>query len=122
MKGNRYGLPERMDLRVGPASVTRNGDAFVRAEGGGADVFVPGVNLGSAMDGDRVVVRIEGHPPGRSPVGRVIKVLERARTAVVGTLHRGPPLPLRGPARPAHDQGHPRSRTETRATRPTATW
>jgi len=89
VKGNRYGLPERMDLRVGPASVTRNGDAFVRVEGGGADVFVPGVNLGSTMDGDRVVVRIEGHPPGRSPVGRVIKVLERARTAVVGTLHRG---------------------------------
>ncbi len=89
VKGNRYGLPERMDLRVGPASVTRNGDAFVRTEGGGADVFVPGVNLGSAMDGDRVVVRIEAHPPGRSPVGRVIKVLERARTAVVGTLHRG---------------------------------
>jgi ribonuclease R len=89
VKGNRYGLPERMDLRVGPASITRNGDAFVRVEGGGADVFVPGVNLGSTMDGDRVVVRIESHPPGRSPVGRVIKVLERARTAVVGTLHRG---------------------------------
>lgn len=89
VKGNRYGLPERMDLRVGPASITRNGDAFVRVEGGGPDVFVPGVNLGSTMDGDRVVVRIESHPRGRSPVGRVIKVLERARTAVVGTLHHG---------------------------------
>jgi ribonuclease R len=89
VKGNRYGLPERMDLRVGPASVTRSGDAFVRVEGGGADVFVPGVNLDSTMDGDRVVVRIEGNPPGRSPVGRVIKVLERARSVVVGTLHRG---------------------------------
>jgi len=88
VKGNRYGLPERMDLRAGSVSVTRSGDAFVRVEGGGADVFVPSMNLGSTMDGDRVVVRIESQPPGRSPVGRVIKVLERARGAVVGTLHR----------------------------------
>jgi len=88
VKGNRYGLPGKMDLRIGPASLTRNGDAFVRPEGGGGDIFVPSVNLASALDGDRVVVRIEGRPPGRSPVGRVIKVLERARHTVVGTFHR----------------------------------
>jgi len=88
VKGNRYGLPGKMDLRVGTASLTRNGDAFVRPEGGGGDVFVPAVNLASAMDGDRVVLRIESRPAGRSPVGRVIKVLERARHTVVGTLHR----------------------------------
>ena len=88
VKGNRYGLPGSMDLAVGRASQTRNGDAFVRPEGGAGDVYVPSVNLTSAMDGDRVVVRIESRPPGRSPVGRVIKVLERARTTVVGTLHR----------------------------------
>jgi ribonuclease R len=88
VKGNRYGLPGKMDLRVGAASLTRNGDAFVRPEGGSGDVFVPAVNLASALDGDRVVVRIESRPPGRSPVGRIIKVLERARHSVVGTLHR----------------------------------
>lgn len=88
VKGNRYGLPGSMDLAVGRASLTRNGDAFVRPEGGGGDVFVSSLNLASTMDGDRVVVRIESRPAGRSPVGRVIKVLERARSAVVGTLHR----------------------------------
>jgi ribonuclease R len=87
VKGNRYGLPAAMDLAVGRASLTRNGDAFVRPEGGGGDVYVPSLNLSSALDGDRVVVRIEGRPAGRSPVGRVIKVLERARATVVGTLH-----------------------------------
>lgn len=89
VKGNRFGLPERMDLRVGPAALTRNGDAFIRPEEGGGTIYVPGVNLGSTMDGDRVVVRIESRPPGRSPVGRVIKILERAHRTVVGTLHRG---------------------------------
>lgn len=90
VKGNRYGLPNSMDLRVGPASMTRNGDAFIRPEDGGdGSIYVPSVNLGSTMDGDRVVVRIESRPPGRSPVGRVIKILERAHQTVVGTLHRG---------------------------------
>jgi len=89
VKGNRYGLPNSLNLVVGRASLTRNGDAFVRAEGGGGDVYVRSVNLASALDGDRVVVRIESRPPGRSPVGTVIKVLERARSTVVGTLHRG---------------------------------
>ena len=89
VKGNRYGLPGSMNLAVGRASLTRNGDAFVRPEDGDGDIYVPGVNLDSTLDGDRVVVRIESRPPGRSPVGRVIKVLERARTTVVGTLHVG---------------------------------
>jgi ribonuclease R len=88
VKGNRYGLPGSMDLVVGRASLTRNGDAFVRPETGGGDVYVAALNLSTALDGDRVVVRIESRPAGRSPAGRVIKVLERARSTVVGTLHR----------------------------------
>ncbi len=89
VKGNRYGLPSTMDLVTGLASLTRNGDAFIRPEGKGDDVYVPQVNLGTAMDGDRVVVRIESRPRERNPVGRVIKILERARTTIVGTLHHG---------------------------------
>ena len=68
--------------------MTRGRDAFVRVDEGGPDVFVPGESLGSAMDGDHVVVRIEGRLHGRSPEGRVVRVVERARQTVVGTLHR----------------------------------
>lgn len=89
VKGDRYALPRTLNLAVGRASLTRSGDAFVRPDGGGGDVYVPSAELASALDGDRVVVRIEGRPPGRSPVGRVIKVLERARATVVGTLRKG---------------------------------
>ena len=60
----------------------------MRVDEGGSDVFVPGDSLGSGMDGDHVVVRIEGRQRGRSPEGRVIRVVERARETVVGTLHR----------------------------------
>jgi ribonuclease R len=89
VKGNRYALPDRLELVVGVASLTRNGDAFVRPDVGAGDVFVPSHLLGSALDGDRVVVRIEERTPGRSPSGPIIKVLERARSTVVGTLHHG---------------------------------
>jgi ribonuclease R len=52
------------------------------------DVYVPFGDLGSAMDGDQVVARIEARPRGRNPVGRIIKVLERAHPRIVGTYHR----------------------------------
>lgn len=89
VKGDRYGLPRTLNLVVGRASLTRNGDAFVRPDGGGGEVFVPSVSLASALDGDRVVARIEGRPAGRSPTGSIIKILERARATVVGTLRTG---------------------------------
>ncbi|HSG09496.1 MAG TPA: hypothetical protein VLA36_14140, partial [Longimicrobiales bacterium] len=89
VKGNRFALPNSLDLVVGTISLTRSGDGFLRPEAGGTDVYVPSVNLATALDGDRLVTRIESRPRGRSPVGRVIKILERARTRVVGTLHRG---------------------------------
>ena len=66
--------------------MTQKGDGFVTPDQGGPDVFVPGLSLESAMDGDQVVVRVEGRPRGRSPVGRVIKVLDRAHETVVGTF------------------------------------
>jgi ribonuclease R len=68
--------------------MTRRGDAFVRPDNGSPDVFVPAGSLATAMDGDRVVARIERRPKGRSAEGAVVDVLERAHTTVVGTYHR----------------------------------
>jgi ribonuclease R len=72
----------------GVLSITRRGDAFIRADDGSPDVFVPGGRLGTAMDGDRVTARIDRRHKSRSPEGTVVNVLERARTTVVGTFHR----------------------------------
>ncbi|MDH5589895.1 MAG: ribonuclease R [Gemmatimonadota bacterium] len=89
VKGNRYGLPRSLDLATGHLSVTGKRDAFLRRDDAEGDVFVSGADLNTAMDGDRVVVRIEHRPRHRSPVGTVIKILERSHTVVVGTFHRG---------------------------------
>jgi len=87
--GERYAVASKLDLVTGSISLTRNGDGFIRADDGSEDVFVPGVRLATAMDGDRVVTRIERRPKGRSREGTVIRVLERARDKVVGTFHEG---------------------------------
>ena len=91
MKGQRFALPEKTsqksNLVTGRLAVTRKGDGFVAPDTGGQDVFVPGLSLESAMDGDQVVVRVEKRPRGRSLSGRVIKVLDRAHETVVGTFH-----------------------------------
>ncbi len=90
VKGGRYAAPDRISLVRGRVSTIRSGDAFLRVDDASEeDVFLPMSDLATAMDGDRVVVRIERRPRGRNPVGRVIKVLERAHPTVVGTFHRG---------------------------------
>lgn len=87
VKGQRFAVPEKVSLVAGRVAVTQKGDGFVTPDKGGQDIFVPGLSLESAMDGDQVFVRVEGRPRGRSPVGRVIKVLDRAHETVVGTFH-----------------------------------
>jgi len=92
VKGDRYAAPGKINLSVGRLTVTRAGDGFVipdEAPKGKGDVFVPSRSLGSAMDGDHVVVRVERRRRGRAPSGTIIKVLERARSVIVGTFRAG---------------------------------
>ena len=86
VKGQRYALPKRINLVVGPLQTIRSGAGFVETEEG-PDVFIPSSALGSALDGDRVVARVERRKRGDRPEGRIIKILERARSTVVGVYH-----------------------------------
>lgn len=90
VRAGRYAAPERISLVSGRVSTIRSGDAFIRPdETGDQDVFVRQADLETAMHGDRVMVRIESRPKGRNPVGRVIRILERAHPTVVGTFRQG---------------------------------
>jgi ribonuclease R len=94
IRGNRYGLPEKMNLVIGKLSAHPDGYGFVMPDKEGAkDVYIRSQNLMGAMHGDRVVARIEGgmggfRGEGRQE-GRVIRVLERASTSVVGKYEAG---------------------------------
>jgi ribonuclease R len=92
IKSQRYALPAQINLVVGTLDSTRRKAGFVvpeKKKEGQADIFVPPHKLGGAVHGDRVVARVEGRRGRDNPEGRIIQVLERARTQVVGTLQRG---------------------------------
>ncbi len=86
-RGNRYGLPDRMNLVVGRITTNPRGFGFVvpdrpleEVEG---DIFVAGSNLNQAMHGDRVVARIE-RVTDRGAEGRIVRILERGSSNTVG--------------------------------------
>jgi ribonuclease R len=88
VRGNRYGLPEKMDLVVGRLSTNPGGFGFVvpdqsEPDHGRKDIYIAAANLSEAMHGDRVVVRIERHTE-RGAEGRIIRILERSQASIVG--------------------------------------
>jgi ribonuclease R len=88
VRGNRYGLPEKMDLVVGRLSTNPGGFGFVipdQTEPGEErrDIYVAAANLSEAMHGDRVVARVERQTE-RGAEGRIIRILERSQATIVG--------------------------------------
>jgi ribonuclease R len=92
IRGNRFGLPEKMDLYVGRLQAHPAGYGFVTPERpldtGGGDIYISGPLMADAMHGDRVVVRIERIKDGGKAEGRVIRILERANESLVGRYDR----------------------------------
>ena len=89
IRGNRYGLPSKMNLIVGRVKAHPDGYGFVIPETPGEeDVFISPRNLKEAMHGDRVVARVESvRKKGKE--GSVIRILERKTRKVVGKFMRG---------------------------------
>src|SRR4249919_4275923 len=86
-RGNRFGLPDRLNLVVGRVTTHPRGFGFVvpdrPLEDAKGDIFIAGSNLNQAMHGDRVVARIERVSDGRVE-GRIVRILERGSASVVG--------------------------------------
>src|SRR3984893_2280520 len=94
IRKNRYVLPAEADLVTGKLSIHQPGYGFLIIETPGEpDIFIAAENTGTAMHGDRVVARItrdEAYARAKDrrgrQEGRVIRILERARDTIVGTL------------------------------------
>ena len=86
-RGNRFGLPDRMNLVVGRVQTHPRGFGFVipdrSVDGVSGDIFIAGSNLNQAMHGDRVVARIERTRDDRAE-GRIVRILERGASSIVG--------------------------------------
>ena len=95
VKGSRYAVPAEVNLVTGKLQVHPRGFGFVEPAGeAGGDVYIHGENMGGAMHGDTVAVRMleegrgrRGRGDGRRE-GRVVEILARANEIVVGTVEK----------------------------------
>ncbi|MEO0899059.1 MAG: ribonuclease R [Bacteroidota bacterium] len=75
--------------KAGKLQVTKSGSGFLLVDQGD-DIFISPSNLGKALNGDLVRVRLKGlRRKGGSPAGEVIEVLQRAQTKFVGEVEKG---------------------------------
>jgi ribonuclease R len=98
VKGEKLSRIQFTDYQAGALAIRGEGRAWLLSgERGVPDIPIFKGAIGSALDGDFVLVRVEkekgkGRVAGRAPrvMGRVLKVLVRRRETVVGKIARGP--------------------------------
>ena len=86
LRGGRYGLPDEMNLVTGIFNGHPNGYGFLTPKNNdqGGDIYIAPKQTSGAMHQDKVIVRIESHNSSGRPEGRVMKILERSTTSLVG--------------------------------------
>ncbi|HRH38475.1 MAG TPA: ribonuclease R, partial [Flavobacteriales bacterium] len=86
-KKGRYTAQGGKDSVEGTIDIIMSGAGYVRVEGGTEDIFVQQRNLGMALHGDKVLVKVMGGRGSRAE-GKVLEVLQRRRSEFVGTIHK----------------------------------
>ncbi len=87
VKAKRYAAPSRINLVVGTLNIIKSGAGFVVPDLRDGDLYIPPEALKSAVDGDRVIARLEKTKRGDKREGSIVRVLRRARETVVGVYH-----------------------------------
>lgn len=89
-KKKKYVTPAMVGLKSGKISINKKGFGFVdTGEEGHEDVFISPKDLGSAMNGDMVVIDIiKEAKDGKNPEGYVKIVAKRGTASVVGRYQR----------------------------------
>lgn len=124
IKGNRYILPNEADLIPGRIQITQSGRGFLMPdEPGLGEIAIPERATSTALHDDHVLVRRDVRrrslraKDDRQDTGSVVRVLERKRSQIVGTLLRSqeflfvvpddPRMPHDIYVPPARDVGRP---------------
>lgn len=93
VKGGRYAPPDKINLVTGRFAAARHGGGTVTVEREDAKksadgvLFIAARHTRNALHGDRVVCRLIDRHTGPLPNAEVIKILERARSELVGLVH-----------------------------------
>src|SRR5690606_19341481 len=85
-RAREFCLTRHLDLVTGRVLAHRDGYGFLRPDDGSDDAFLPARLMRALWDGDRVAIRVSSDRQGRRE-GRVVEVLERTKTSLVGHFH-----------------------------------
>lgn len=89
--GKRYQLKlDDSEKLIGTLQIINQGDfGFVTLkEKAIKDIFIAGKNLANALDGDLVEVELTKTQRGKNLEGKIISVIERGKTEIIGTLKK----------------------------------
>jgi ribonuclease R len=105
---NRKGailVAQKLDVVRGRVEAHPDGHGFVVPDEGRDDLYLPAAEMRQLMHGDRVLARVAGFDRRGRREGRVVEVVERARSRVVGRLHveRGVAFVVAADRRIQHD-------------------
>ena len=94
VKGNRYILPREADLIPGRIRMNRAGKGFLQPDDSSLkEIAIAESATGTSLNEDRVLVRRDvrrkNFRDGDQETGTVVRILERKRTQIVGTLAQG---------------------------------
>jgi ribonuclease R len=94
IKGNRYVCPREADLIPGRIRMNRAGKGFLQPDDSALkEIAISESATGTALHEDRVLVRRDvrrkNFRDGDQETGTVVRILERKRTQIVGTLAQG---------------------------------
>jgi ribonuclease R len=91
LKRGRLAPPDPINLVLGTIIVRRGGHMFCRSddrEGVPPEIYIRPRERLTALEGDRVMVRLHPDRDGPSPEGAIIRVLSRGSTPILGVFRR----------------------------------
>jgi len=90
VRGNRFTMASNLKLFTGRLETFAKGFGFVICEDPNqADIYIDARDIGRAMDGDQVMVRLESSRRMGKPAGTIVRIISRKRNQLVGVLQKG---------------------------------
>ena len=83
---NEYLLIENSNYIVGVLHINKRGFGFVIIDEESEDIFISSRELKDALNMDTVMVELKKHQTGSRKEGRIVKVIQRGQTRLVGLL------------------------------------
>ncbi len=83
-----YGLVNKMNLIKGRIMGHKDGFGFVIPEDGSSDMFLSPKQMRKVFDGDTVLAKVSGTDRRGRPEGRIVEVLERKSSQLVGRYYQ----------------------------------